>query len=85
MDHRILELALEALERKKAEVVADIETVRAELNGDGFRAGHGMNLFNMAMTFYIRIHYFAGAIPRIIVDDNNFIQRYWIGLVYQLS
>ena len=35
MDLHILELALEALERKKAEVVADIETVRSQLKGIG--------------------------------------------------
>jgi hypothetical protein len=33
--NRILELAIEELEKRKAGIDAEIETIRAELNGDG--------------------------------------------------
>ena len=37
MEHkRLLELALQTLERQKAEVAAEIESIQAELNGAGF-------------------------------------------------
>jgi len=40
--NRILELAVETLEKRKAGINAEIETIRAELQGRGFRTARKM-------------------------------------------